>query len=260
MKFATLALATAAAVGFAAAAKAETIVGLVDGKTLVTFDTAKPAVSKTMTVTGVDGLVGIDVRPADGKLYGVAMDGSVVTIDPMTGAATRGAKLETMLSDAKVAIVDFNPAADRLRLMGMDGTNLRADVDSGKVITDGALAFDASDMHAGEKPAIVAAAYSNSYGKPEKTAMYDIDATIVALIQQTKPNDGVLAVIGKLQIDPAPTYAFDIHTTADGRNTAWLVAGDMLHTVDLDTGRATGVGVVSGLPGKLTDIAVLPAM
>ena len=35
--------------------------------------------------------------------------------------------------------VDFNPVADRLRVIGSDGTNLRANVADGKVVTDGAL-------------------------------------------------------------------------------------------------------------------------
>lgn len=258
MKSLKIALAAGATFGFAASANAAMVVGLVDGQTLVMFNSMKPAVAKTMKVTGAGPLLGIDVRPSNGMLYGVATDGTVVTIDPATGAATVASKLEKMPPAAATAIVDFNPAADKLRLMGLDGTNLRADVDTGKVTTDGTLAFRSEDMHAGEKPAIVAAAYINSYGKPAKTAMYDIDATIVALIQQVSPNDGTLAAVGKLGIDAAPTYAFDVQTNAQGRNTPWLAAGDMLYTVDLETGKATGVGVIGGLPGALTDIAVTP--
>ena len=260
MKSLKLALAAGTVLGFAASANAAMVVGLVDGGTLVMFDTMKPTVAKTMKVTGTGPLLGIDVRPSNGMLYGVATDGTVVTIDPATGMAKMVSKLDKMppASPSATAIVDFNPAADKLRFMGMDGTNLRADVDTGKVTTDGTLAFRSEDMHAGEKPAIAAAAYTNSYGKPAKTAMYDIDATIVALIQQVSPNDGTLAAVGKLGIEAAPTYAFDVQTNAQGRNTAWLAAGDMLYTVDLETGKATGVGVIGGLPGALTDIAVMP--
>ena len=112
-------------------------------------------------------------------------------------------------------------------------------------------------MHKGEKPNVVAAAYTNSFGKPDKTALYDIDATIGALVHQTKPNDGALKAIGKLGIDKAKSYAFDIHTTADGKNTAWLVADDTLYTVALDTGKATMVGQIAGTKGVIRDIAVL---
>jgi hypothetical protein len=107
----------------------------------------------------------------------------------------------------------------------------------------------------------VAAAYTNSYGKPEKTAMYNIDATIGALVQQTKPNDGTLKAIGKLGIDGKPaTYAFDIQTTAEGKNTAWLAADKTLYTVDLETGKATKVADVTGVETPIRAIAVLPAV
>lgn len=243
----------------ASTAAAQTAVGLVGDNTLVMIDVAKPAVTKTMKVDGVDKLLGIDVRPANKMLYGVAVDGTVVTIDMKTGKATKVSKLDKMIPASASAIVDFNPAADKLRFMGSDGTNLRADVDTGKVTTDGSLAFEEGDMHKGEKPNIVAAAYSNSHGKPEKTAMYDVDATIGALIHQTKPNDGTLKAIGKFGVAKVSSYAFDIHTTADGKNTAWLVAGDSLYTVALDTGKATMVGQIQGAKGTLRDIAALPA-
>ncbi len=239
--------------GAAAAAPA---IGLTGDKTLVMFDTETLAVSGTMDVTGVDKLHGIDVRPADGMLYGVSADGKVVTIDTASGAATEKSTLSEMLPDGVSASVDFNPVADRLRIVGSDGTNLRANVDDGSVTVDGKLAYDAADMHAGETPNIVAVAYTNSVGKPEKTAMYDIDATIVGLIQQAPPNDGVLKAIGKLGVDGGDSYAFDISATADLTNTAYLVVGNTLHTVALDTGVATAVGAIEG--GALRDIAVLP--
>ena len=239
------------------AAMAAPAVGLVGGTTLVMFDTESLEVSGTMDVTGVDGLAGIDVRPADQMLYGVTLNGEVVTIDQASGAATIKSTLSEKLADYEGAIVDFNPMADRLRLMGTDGTNHRANVDDGMVTVDGSLAYEDADMHAGEEPAIVAAAYINSIGKPEATAMYDIDSTIVALIQQTSPNDGTLAAIGTLGIDGAENYAFDIASTEDLTNTAYLVAGATLYTVDLETGAATSVGEIAGVDGAITDIAVL---
>jgi len=240
------------------AAAAAPAIGLSGDKTLVMFDTETLAVSGTVDVTGVNMLHGIDVRPADGMLYGVADGTKVVTIDPATGAATEKSTLSETIPDGVSAIVDFNPTADRLRFMGSDGTNLRANVDDGMVTVDGKLAYDAADMHAGEAPNIVAAAYINSIGKPEKTGMYDIDATIGALIQQAPPNDGVLKTVGELGVEGATTYAFDISSTADLVNTAWLVAGSTLYTVALDTGVATSVGALTGLEGDLRDIAILP--
>ncbi|MCB1521964.1 MAG: DUF4394 domain-containing protein [Hyphomicrobiaceae bacterium] len=244
----------------ATAAFANTAIGLIGDNTLVMIDGKTSKVTGTMKVSGVDRLLGIDVRPSNKMLYGVSADGTVVTIDTKSGKAAKVSKLEKMIPDSASAIVDFNPAADKLRFMGTDGTNLRADVDSGKVTTDGSLAFEKTDMHAGEKPNIVAAAYTNSYGKPEKTAMFDIDATIVAVIQQTKPNDGTLKAIGKLGIDAAKNYAFDVQTSSGGENTAWLVADNVLYSVSLEKGKASKIGAVDGASGMIRDIAVLPAM
>ena len=237
------------------------VLGLTGDKTLVLFDTANPAVTKSMDVSGVDSLVGIDFRPSNKTVIGVTPDSQIVTIDLETGAATDLAKMNTPLPiDDAAVVVDFNPMADRLRFM-TGTTNHRVHPDTGEVTVDGKLAFQEGDMHKGETPNIVAAAYINSHGKPEKTAMYNIDATIGALIQQTKPNDGTLAAIGKLGIEgAAPTFAFDIQTTEDGTNTAWLANGTKLYTVNLETGAATAAGEITGSPGALRDIAVLPAM
>lgn len=249
-------LAGTALVLLTGAAAAAPAIGLTGDRTLVMFDTETLAVSGTMDVSGVERLHGIDVRPADGMLYGVTGDGKVITIDTATGAATEKSTLSETLPDGVMASVDFNPVADRLRIVGSDGTNLRANVDDGAVTVDGKLAYEAADMHAGETPNIVAVAYTNSVGKPEATAMYDIDATIGGLIQQAPPNDGVLKAIGKLGVTGSDNFALDISATADLQNTAWLVAGKTLHTVDLATGAATVVGDIDS--EALRDIAILP--
>ncbi|MBA4776447.1 MULTISPECIES: DUF4394 domain-containing protein [Agrobacterium] len=254
-------LASMALTASAGIAVSAPVLGLMGDKTLVMFDTEKPAVTKSMDVTGVDRLVGIDFRPGNKTVVGVTPDHNIVTIDLETGAATEVAKMDKMLTlaDAPV-VVDFNPAADRLRFM-TGTTNHRVHPDTGAVTVDGALAFEDGDMHKGETPNIVAAAYTNSTGKPEKTAMYNIDATIGALIQQTKPNDGTLKAIGKLGLKEMPAnYAFDIQGEEGGKNTAYLAAGKMLYTVDLETGAATEIGSITGAEGELRDITVLPAM
>ncbi|UXS04828.1 DUF4394 domain-containing protein [Agrobacterium tumefaciens] len=252
---------TAALTLSAAAASAAPVLGLTGDKTLVMFDTEKPAVSKTMDVTGVDKLVGIDFRPGNKTVVGVTPDHRIVTIDLASGAATEVAKMDKMLTvtDAPV-VVDFNPMADRLRFM-TGTTNHRVHPDTGAVTVDGSLAYEDGDMHKGETPVIVAAAYTNSIGKPEKTAMYNIDAKIGALIQQTKPNDGTLKAIGKLGIKDMPaTYAFDVQGLDGGKNTAYLIANKTLYTVNLESGAATEVGAVSGLETDIRDITILPAM
>lgn len=245
----------------AATASAATVLGLSGDKTLVMFDSAKPEVSSTVDVTGVDKLVGIDYRPGSGAVVGVTPDGTIVTIDLKSGAATTVAKMDKPLTMADTPIVvDFNPMADRLRFM-TGTTNHRVHPDTGAVTVDGSLAFEDGDANKSATPKIVAAAYTNSYGKPEATQMFNIDAGLGALLQQTKPNDGTLKTIGALGISSMPANAaFDIQTTSDATNTAWLVAGDTLYTVNLETGAATEAGTITGAPAAITDIAVLPAM
>src|SRR5215813_14623058 len=96
------------------------IVGLVDGKSIVTIDPATRKVASKADIKGAGPILGIDVRPADGMIYGVANDGSIVTIDAKSGQATAKSKLSEMLKPGVTPTIDFNPAADRLRLMGSD--------------------------------------------------------------------------------------------------------------------------------------------
>ena len=203
-------------------------------------------------------MVGIDVRPADGMLYAVGAEGGIYTVDMKTGKATMKSKLDKMLADGSSATIDFNPVADRLRVMSNDGTNLRVNVDDGKVTVDGSHKFADADMHKGEKPNIVAGAYTNSFKGATETALYNIDATIGGLIKQAPPNDGTLNAVGKLGVK-VDTVAFDIWSDGQGKNEAWLMAGDWLHSVDLTTGKATPAVQIKGVSG-VRDIAILPAM
>ena len=241
------------------AAQAAMLAALSGDDTLTMIDTTTQKAGKSMKVTGINGkIAGIDVRPADGMLYALATDGTIYTVDK-AGKATMKSKMDKVLSASTAATVDFNPAADRLRVMGADGTNYRVNVDDGKVVVDGSHKFADSDMHKGEKPNIVAGAYTNSVKGTKETALYNIDATIGGLIKQAPPNDGVLGAVGKLGIKPK-AIAFDIETAADGTNTGWLVADGGLYKLDMATGKAAMVGKIGGLSAPVRDAAALPAM
>lgn len=252
-----LALAGISTIAFSGAAFANSAIGLIGDRTLVMFNTETLMVDGMLEVSGVDRLHGIDFRPADGWLYGIDSEANVVTIDLEDGTASVVSTLTETIPDGALASVDFNPVADRLRFMGNDGTNLRINVDTGDTLVDGRLHFDAADANADATSNIVATAYTNSIGTPEATAMYDIDLDLVALIRQTAPNDGTLATIGELGIDMPESIAFDIFAESEGMNTAYLAAGNVLYTVDLETGMATEWGAIEGLDGALRDIAVM---
>ena len=242
----------------ATGAHAQGVAALVGDSTIVMIDSAAKSAGKSWQVSGLAGKVlGIDVRPSDGLLYAVIDDGSIVTLDPATGKATAKAKLESTLPAGVTATVDFNPVADRLRLMGSDGTNLRVNVDDGKVIRDGNLNFSGTDTMKEMKPTVVAGAYTNAVKGAKETALFDIDAS-GTLLKQAPPNDGVLTTVGKLGV-PGKGVAFDIQSDGAGGNAAWLIAGDTLYKVDLASGAASAQGKISGLKGQVRDMAVLPA-
>ncbi len=246
-----------ATVAMAGAARAEMIVALTGSNTLTPFDTKTLQAGKSMPITGITGKVaGIDMRPSDGMLYALADDGTVYTVDTKSGQATMKVKLETMLAANVKATVDFNPAADRLRIIGSDGTSLRANVDDGKVTKDGSLKYAEGDKASGKTPMVTAGAYSNSVKGTKETALYDIDSTLGTFLKQAPPNDGILVTMGGLGVK-ADGIAFDIATDSAGKNTGFAVVGDTLHTIDIATGAATAVGKVKGLPAGVRDVAVI---
>jgi hypothetical protein len=253
-KIAAVLMAAGATFATTTLAQAGSIVGLVDGKTLVLIDPMTRKVTGKTEISGAGPLLGIDMRPADGMLYGVAADGWIVTLDPKSGAATPKAKLSEAVKPGVAVTVDFNPVADRLRVMASDGTSLRVNVDDGKAVVDGSHKFKDGDAAAGKTPKVVAGAYTNAMKGATATMLYDLDAATGALVTQAPPNDGVLNTVGPLGVALDGAAAFNIVTMQD-RNEAWLVVGGALHTVDLKTGKATTIGKVDGLSGTLGDIA-----
>ena len=125
---------------------------MVDGKSIVTIDPASRKVASKVEVKGAGPLAGIDVRPADGMLYAVTADGGIYTVDAKTGAATMKSKLSETLKAGVTVTVDFNPVADRLRIITSEGVNLRVNVDDGKATVDGPLKFKDGDTMAGKTP------------------------------------------------------------------------------------------------------------
>lgn len=243
----------ASAVATTAAQAASQIIGLVDGKSIVTIDPATRKVVSTVNIRGAGALLGIDVRPADGMLYGVTSDGNVVAIDIRSGQATIKSKLMESWNRSAATTFDFNPVADRLRLMSAEGVSWRINVDDGKVIVDGSHKF--KDGSAGRPPRIVAGAYTNSFKDTKATTLYNIDAASGSLVTQAPPNDGVLNMVGSLGVSVTGAVAFNIVSSGPDQNAAWLAMGGSLYSVDLKTGKATMAGKISGLNGTLTDIA-----
>jgi len=254
-----LALAGTALLGLStlAEARAATLVGLTAEGGLVRIDTETRRASAPVPVRGAEGrLLGIDVRPADGRLYGVTDAGQIVTLDPATGAATRVSQLGERFESGGRAVVDFNPVADRLRLMGMSGTNFRVNVENGQVVRDGQLKYQAGTPLAETQPRITAGAYTNSAAGAQQTMLLTIDGVLGQLNLQAPPNDGVQQVRGTIGSGAGASSAFDI-LTVGATNTGYLLTGGVLHTIDLERGVPTPLGAVAGT-ADVIDIASMP--
>ncbi|MBL6076896.1 DUF4394 domain-containing protein [Belnapia sp. T18] len=253
-------LAAGAALALSAAgAEAATLVGLTADNHLVRIDSQTRRAMAPVRVTGIEGrLLGIDVRPADMKLYGLTDAGQIVTIDAATGRATQVSRLSERFESGGRATIDFNPVADRLRVMGMNGANLRINVDNGQVAKDGQLRYQAGTPWAETTPRVVAGAYTNSIKGATATMLFTVDTLTRSLNLQAPPNEGVQQPKGEVAPSLPGGVAFDIMPEAGGGNMAVLIAGSTLHHVDLSNGKATTVGQVTGLPqAEVIDIAVV---
>lgn len=248
--------------------------GLTDDSRIVTFKTATPnTLDANVAVTGLAGgerLLGFDIRPKDGLLYGISSAGRIVTIDPASGAVTVKATLSadsadtsapyTVIAGASFA-VDFNPVADRLRVIGNTGQSLRINVDTGATTTDSAV-----NRAGGTVPAVTGAAYTNSYAGTATTALYDIDIATASLALQNPPNDGNLVNVGSLGVAAAGDVGFDIAGGANGLALAALrtapAGPSSLYRIDLTTGAAalSGSNAAVSLVGNgqvgLVDLAI----
>lgn len=254
---------------------APSVFGLTDSGRIVGF---RPLASTTLTsdvaVTGLNSgekLLGIDIRPKDGLMYGLTSAARIVTIDPVSGAATVKATLAAdvgdltlpfaLISGAQFA-VDFNPVADRLRVISDAGQSLRINVDTGATTTDGAI------NRAGASPVVSAAAYTNSFAGTTATMLFDIDTSVDNLALQSPPNDGTLANVGPLGLDVMGDVGMDIAGGANGLVLAALrtaAAGpSSLYRVDLANGAAVlvngaanpALSVIGNGSVGLVDIAV----
>ena len=232
--------------------KKPVVIGLADDGRLVSFSPLSPnTFTSTVTVTGLaagETLLGIDVRPKDRLLYALSSAAKIYTIDPATGVATAKATLAADVADTTLPYagirgtafaVDFNPVADRLRVISDSGHNLRINVDTGATTTDGAINM------AGAAPVVTGAAYTNSFAGTTTTTLVDIDTSADTLSLQAPPNDGTLSTVGPLGVNAAGDVAFDIAGGANGLVLAALrtTAGgaSSLYRIDLVTGAATPV-------------------
>jgi hypothetical protein len=218
------------------------LIGLAPGNVLVRFDPGGGESSRPIQVRGVDGnLQGIDVRPANGLLYGVSDTDKIYTINLSNGAATQVGTLSISFDGGFQSGFDFNPQLDRLRINSLR-QNFSVNVDNGTTAAQTALAYITGDPNAGRDPNVTAAAYTNNVAGATATQLFTIDYDLDTLVLQDPPPTGQLRTIGSLGVNFSPIGGFDIATNVQGVNSAFAVSGSTLFSINLQTGRATRLG------------------
>ncbi|MEU5876694.1 DUF4394 domain-containing protein [Spirillospora sp. NPDC047279] len=249
------------------------VIGLTGDQRLVAFRSTHPGAVATLgKVSGLmadQKLVGIDYRVQNGKLYGVGDQGGIYTLHTGNASAAKVSQLTVPLQGTNFG-VDFNPAANRLRVISDTGQNLRHNIDDpAGAPAAGATANDGTLTNPPVPPAqtgatatgVTGAAYTNNdLDTNTGTTLFDVDTTLDQTSVQSPANAGNLAPTGKLRVDAGPSAGFDVYySAAAGTNTGFaalrLGSESRFFRINLLTGRAIPVGAFPA-QGQVVDVAL----
>jgi xanthosine utilization system XapX-like protein len=257
---------TAAALGAAGPAHAAQVYAVTTGNNLIRFDSSAPGtLAASVPITGLqvgEQVMGIDFRPATGRLYALGSTSRLYQLNLDTGsAAAVGSAGAFTLSGTEFGF-DFNPVVDRIRVTSNSDQNLRLNPNDGSLAaTDTALTYAAGDANSGANPNLVASAYINSFAGATATTLYGIDSALDTLVIQNPPNNGTLNTVGGLGVDISETASFDV-TSGNRALAAFVPSGGSasgLYQVDLTTGAATLLGTIgSGVQVRALSVQEAP--
>src|SRR5262245_19791155 len=276
--------------GLTALPREEVVYGVTLSNRLVSFKASDPgkllsALPLRSLIAG-ESVTGLDGRPSSGGAVGLTSLNRVLQVNTVTGETTQvGAQIDPALfATGPSNGFDFNPAADRLRLVNPANGNLRfnpltfapvdGDAATAGIQSDGTLTFIATDPNAGADPNVIAAAYDRNDNDPATaTTLFVIDSTLNILARQGavdgnaadvagggSPNRGLLTTLGSLGVDPTSLVGFDIIDAGSGGSGAALAVMQLegetvskLFQINLGpatpnqpTGTATLIGTVGG--------------
>lgn len=267
-----LAFGVCCAILFATPSQAELIYGMTAtssssgsaGVNLVSFDSATPGTITTIgAFTGIVAghtLREIDARPATGQLYAISTDAAfnaqVYTVDLATGALTaQGATFALPGATTAQVNIDFNPAADRLRITTLTNQSYRWNpVTNTFVQQDTTIAYDATDPNFGATMNVIGVAYSNNVANANSTTLYGWDyqndalITVGGLLGSPSPNNGQAFTV----FEPTSFRTFNagLDMEISGLTGVAYVTHDdpatgtsmSLFTIDLTTGAESSLG------------------
>ena len=242
------------------------------------------AIGSPTQVTGLPTsqlLVGFDFRPANGQLYALGYDtllaapaanARLYTLSLVTGAATPvGPAVRLALGGSFIGRrigFDFNPVADLVRVVGLNGTSYRLSPATGALVgTDGSLAYASGGP---ATAGVEAVAYTNAFAGATSTTLYALDVLNSGqLAVVSPPNAGTLTapvpvLFGAFGMGAPRALDFDIYANAaTNRNEAFLTevtatGSSNFYRLNLATGQATLVGntVPRVVPFEIRDLAV----
>ena len=228
--------------GLTALPREEIVYTVTASNRLISFRADQPG--RILSAIALKGLIAgenvneIDFRPASGELFALTNALRVMRIDTATGQTTQlGVPIVTgpQFTANSPGGFDFNPAAERLRLVNVADDNLRfnpltfSPVDSDGNPANGTtpdtdLSFIATDPNVGQNPNIVGAAYDrNDNDGATATTLFGIDSGLNVLVRQGavdgnvmdvagggSPNGGLLTTLGSLGVLVTDMVGFDI--------------------------------------------------
>jgi hypothetical protein len=225
-------------------------------------------------------LIGIDFRPADGKLYALTDLGALYTI-PVSqsgvGNATRVSTMNPRFTGGFEMLMDFNPVANAIRVAGSNDQNLAVvnGTDGSNLSTTVAqtkFAYAQGDVNFGKDPELTGGAYNNNFVGATATLFYAIDGdtdTLVTIADKTATGSsntggGQLQTIGNFydeagnRLNMSPTSDLDIYTDKAGKNYLVGQTTRLLFTIDLSqinpslqVGKTQRIIVKRGPPASL---------
>jgi len=260
--------------GTGAQAPQETLQVLTDKHELLTLSAGQPTkVLHRVRLSGLeagDALVGIDYRVAKGVLYAVGRSGRLYTVDTASGVLKPVGAGPAVALQGDAFAVDFNPVADRLRVISSSGQNVRLHPDTGALAaTDPAPAYAPTDKRAGTKPEVVAAAYTYNKRDDKLTTNFAIDRNGGYLVtmgsaEGVQPvvsfNTGQLFTVGSLGLAEMTDASMDIADLSGAAYAAVRLkshATTRLYAVDLQTGKGRFIGTM-GDGDKVLGMAIEP--
>jgi len=202
------------------------------------------------TITNVQGAVlGMDFRPADGKLYALAnQGGSLYTINTSNASATLVSNLSPAIGSggSNQVVFDFNPVVDAIRIISPNGQNFAVVKNAAGVFNTVAVQTpvffsNPFDIWALTPPGLYTGAYTNNLNGATNTLFYGFEGNggfYVTIADQTA-NGSSNTGGGKLRTIGIAAPAF---------GGAPFLGYNRLNGIDIVTDPQTGANYLVGAP------------